>query len=122
MSTFDEFRAVVNEENPELNLDQVLALYAYWGGRDQPEINEHSTWHQACRIADLSCGRAIPGPQEAAARLSAPGPLDDTDEALDQPAEDTAGDSERQRWTAASDVLHGWYVDLLDPADCRRAG
>ncbi len=115
-STFDEFRAAASEEDPELNLDQVLALYAYSGGRERPPIVDLSTWRQACRIADMSCGRAIPVPQEAGARLVAPEPLEEADDVLREPAGELAGESDRERWTTASDALHGWYVDLLDPA------
>ena len=115
-SSFDEFRVAAHEEDPELSLDQVLALYAYSGGRERPPIADPSTWRQACRIADMSCGRAIPVPQEAGARLVTPEPLEKADDVLPEPAAELAGDSDRERWTTASDVLHGWYVDLLDPA------
>ena len=114
--TFIEFRVAAHEEDPELNLDQILALYAYSGGQERPPIDDSSTWRQACRIADMSCGRAIPVPQEASARLLTPEPLDEAAEVLPGPATAIAGESERERWAAASDVLHGWYVDLLDPA------
>ena len=81
-TTFDEFRDTARGEDPELCLDQVLALYAYSGGCERPAIDDYPALVRACRIADLSCGRAFPVPEEAGARLLAPKPLDGAEKVL----------------------------------------